>query len=168
MDESTSSDDSIPRGKRIKSALKSSSSDSDEDIEVQRRKRIKSKKLHKQKKLRIEVPAKSFPVEEVVWTPAMYQKWDKMTTSSSSKKRNKDESESSSSKHKKLQRSSSIDLKKSSNYFKQKTPDKSPKFQRSVSSIESKGSSSPLKAKPSSAWPSASALPKIPKLKKID
>jgi len=50
QDDLTSSDDSIPRGKRIKSALKSSSSDSEEDTEVQRRKRIKSKKKHKQKK----------------------------------------------------------------------------------------------------------------------
>jgi len=158
---STSSDDSIPRGKRI-SALKSSESE-DEEMK-KRRKKLKKKK---DKKTRIHTPVKDFPVEEVIWTPSMYQKWDKMSTNTTTTKRKIDSGDSDgskSSKHKiKYQRSSSIDLKKSSSSpQKQKTPVKSPKFQRSVSSYEVGNSKSKI------SLPSASSLPKIPKFKKSD
>merc|ERR1712098_567168 len=84
---STSSDDSIPRGKRI-SALKSS--DSEEEIK-KRKNKLKKKK---DKKTRIQTPVKDFPVEEVIWTPSMYQKWDKMSTTTSSAKRKVDSGDS--------------------------------------------------------------------------
>merc|ERR1712058_140814 len=84
---STSSDDSIPRGKRI-SALKSS--DSEEEIK-KRKKKLKKKK---DKKTRIQTPVNDFPVEEVIWTPSMYQKWDKMSTTTSSAKRKVDSGDS--------------------------------------------------------------------------
>ena len=86
------------------------------------------------------------------------------TTTTKRKIDSGDSDGSKSSKHKiKYQRSSSIDLKKSSSSpQKQKTPEKSPKFQRSVSSYEVGNSKSKI------SLPSASSLPKIPKFKKSD
>jgi len=153
------SDDEIPKGKRF-SPVKVP--DSEEDLRP--RKKLKKHKK-KRKRVRLASPDKSFPVEEVVWTPAMYQKWDKTRH----KKGNVYDSDSDApkSKHKKLKRSLSNEPKQSSSNLKHhKNLTGISKIQRSVSSLESigiphnYGSSSNLGSKP------ASSLPKIPKLKK--
>jgi len=158
--ESDSSDDSIPRGRRIR-GLKSSS-----DSETEARKRKKKKKIKKKLKVSREEKKESFPVpvEEVVWTPDMYRKWDNMST-----KRKSGDSDSSKTKQKQIKRSHSIDLKRSST-LSTKMSDKN-KFNRSISTVESSSSSSqgtPTKQKASLPWPNATTLPKIPKLKKSE
>ena len=157
LESDSSSDDSIPRGRRIR-GLKSSS-----DSETEARKRKKKKKLKKKSKLSREERKESFPVpvEEVVWTPDMYRKWDSMST-----KRKSGESDSYKSKQKQIKRSHSIDLKRSST-MSSKVSDKN-KFNRSVSTLESSSSQgTPTKITSPLPWPNATTLPKIPKLKKI-
>ena len=151
-----SSDDSIPRGRRIRGLQSSSESDSEE------RKR-KKKKLKKKSKISREEREESFPVpvDEVVWTPDMYRKWDSMSV----KKRSGDK-DTNKIKKKKIKRSHSIDLKMSS--LANKSSDKH-KFNRSVSTIEASSSqTTPTKPKSHIPWPNATNLPKIPKLKKSD
>ena len=125
--ESDSSDDSIPRGRRIR-GLKSSS-DSEDEV----RKRKKKKKLKKKLKLSREERKESFPVpvEEVVWTPDMYRKWDSMST-----KRKSADSDTNKLKQKQMKRSHSIDLKRPPTLSNK--VDK--KFNRSISTIESSSS----------------------------
>merc|ERR1711874_961843 len=77
-----------------------------------------------------------FPVEEVVWTPSMYQKWDKGEKIAIKRKASNSDSERKSATNLKLQRSASIDLKKSSELQKYKNQKKQMKIQRSVSTIE--------------------------------
>ena len=156
--ESDSSDDSIPRGRRIR-GLKSSS-DSEDEV----RKRKKKKKLKKKLKLSREERKESFPVpvEEVVWTPDMYRKWDNMST-----KRKSGDSDSYKFKQKQIKRSHSIDLKRSSNMSTKISDEK--KFNRSISTSSSSSHGTPTKIKPSLPWPSnATSLPKIPKIKKSE
>ena len=156
--ESDSSDDSIPRGRRIR-GLKSSS-DSEDEV----RKRKKKKKLKKKLKLSREERKESFPVpvEEVVWTPDMYRKWDNMST-----KRKSGDSDSYKFKQKQIKRSHSIDLKRSSTMSTKISDEK--KFNRSISTSSSSSHGTPTKIKPSLPWPSnATTLPKIPKLKKSE
>ena len=138
----SSSEEGITKRRRIRT-MDSSSSESREDSKAD-----KFKKLKKKKKLRVETPSKeSFPVEDVIWTPSMYQKWDKM-----SGKPPKEKSRI-------YNRSTSVES-KSSKSIKSSTSDK---FKRSISSIDS--SKGKMNMYPSS---SSSSLPKIPKLVKKD
>ena len=150
-----SSDDSIPRGKRI-CALQSS--DDSSGSEERRKKAKKLTKLKEKKRLKLKTPEPEFPVENVIWTPSMYQKWDK-TKGSSKPKKHKDDHSSPRKNPKIYQRSSSAELKKSSDSNKHKA-DKS-KFQRSISTLESSPKYN------FNSLPSGSSLPKIPKLKKL-
>ena len=155
--ESDSSDDSIPRGRRIR-GMKSSS-----DSETEARKRKKKKKFKKKSKLSRDERKESIPVplEEVVWTPDMYRKWDNMST-----KRKSVDPDTNKFKQKQMKRSHSIDLKRPPT-VSNKAADK--KFNRSTSTIESSSSQgTPSKIKSSLPWPNATTLPKIPKLKKSD
>lgn len=132
-----------------------------EESDSEERKR-KKKKLKKKSKISREEREESFPVpvDEVVWTPDMYRKWDSMSV----KKRSGDK-DTSKIKKKKFKRSHSIDLKMSS--LANKSSDKH-KFNRSVSTIEASSSqTTPTMPKSHIPWPNATNLPKIPKLKKI-
>jgi len=160
--DSESSDDSIPRGKRI-NPIKSSSSSTDSEEERKRRKERKKRKKKKYKKKTRE-NSEDFPVEEVVWTPSMYQKWDKGAKIGVKRKASNSDSERKGSTSLKFQRSASIDLKKSSEFQKYKNQKKQMKMQRSVSTIETVGTAF---GKSGISWP-ASSLPKIPKLKKTE
>ena len=151
-----SSDDSIPRGKRI-CALKSS--DDTSDSEDRKKKQKKLTKLKEKKRLKIKTPEPEFPVENVIWTPSMYQKWDKRSSKGSSKLKNHKHDGASPRKNPKIyQRSSSAEIKKSLDSGKHKS-DKS-KFQRSISTLDSSPKYN------FNSLPSGSSLPKIPKLKK--
>jgi len=153
-DEEESSDDSIPRGRRINPLKSSSSSDSEDE-----RKRRVEKKKKKKKRIQRRSPS---PVEEVVWTPSMYQKWDK-NRKLSKRKTSDSDTDRPRPKSLKFQRSASIELKKSTEYMKHKNQKSPIKMQRSVSTIET----SAAFGKPGISWP-ASSLPKIPKLKKSE
>merc|ERR1719427_835432 len=63
------SEDSIPRGKRF-SPIKVPESEE----EVKRTKKKLKKHKKKRKRIRAATPEPTFPVEDVVWTPAMYEK----------------------------------------------------------------------------------------------
>ena len=122
--------------------------DSSSESEVES-KRSKFKKLKKRKEMKDKTPSKaSFPVDEVIWTPSMYQKWDKLS-SKPSKEKSKifNRSTSMESKSPKIAKSSSSD-----------------KFKRSISSIDSSKGKMTMHPAPSSS----STLPKIPKLVKKD
>jgi len=153
------SDDEIPRGKRI-SPVKIPGSEDDS------RKHKKKMKKHKKKRKRIRThsPDPTFPVEEVVWTPAMYKKWDE----TKHKKGGGLDSDSDAPrpKHKKLHRSLSSEPKPSIESFKHHKSSQQPKIQRSMSSLESLGIAHNYG--PSSLTKPATSLPKIPKLKKPD
>lgn len=154
------SDDEIPRGKRI-SPVKMP--ESEEELRRPKKKLKKHKK--KRKRVRKQSPAAAFPVEEVVWTPAMYEKWDK----NRGKKGDKYDSDSDAprSKHKKLNRSLSSEPKPSNDgAHKHHKSSHQPKVQRSMSSLESLGIAHNYG--PSSMTKPATSLPKIPKLKKPD
>ena len=133
----------------------SSSSDSEEERKKRREKKKKKKKKHKKHE-------EDFPVEDVVWTPSMYQKWDNQKKGSKRKASDSDTERPKSSKSLKFQRSASIELKKSTEFLKHKNQKSPMKMQRSVSTIETV---SPAFGKSGISWP-ASSLPKIPKLKK--
>jgi len=152
------SEDSIPRGKRF-SPIKVPESEE----EVKRTKKKLKKHKKKRKRIRAATPEPTFPVEDVVWTPAMYEKWDK--NRKSGKKVSDSDSDAPRSKHKKLHRSLSSEHKSSIESFKHKSS-QLPKVQRSMSSLESLGISHNYG--PSSMTKPASSLPKIPKLKKPD
>ena len=156
LSESEESDDSIPRGRRI-NALKSSSSSDSEEERKKRREKKRKKKKHKK-------DLKDFPVEEVVWTPSMYQKWDQHKGGGKRKLSDSDTErhDRPRSKSLKFQRSQSIELKKSREFIKHKSQKSPMKMQRSISTIETVSTAF---AKPGISWP-ASSLPKIPKLKK--
>merc|ERR1712106_127113 len=62
------SEDSIPRGKRF-SPIKVPESEE----EVKRTKKKLKKHKKKRKRIRAATPEPTFPVEDVVWTPAMYE-----------------------------------------------------------------------------------------------
>eukprot|EP00092_Neocalanus_flemingeri_P001094 GFUD01001165.1.p1 GENE.GFUD01001165.1~~GFUD01001165.1.p1 ORF type:complete len:928 (+),score=299.75 GFUD01001165.1:196-2979(+) len=151
------SEDSIPRGKRF-SPVKLP--ESEEEMKKPKKKIKKHKK--KRKRIRKATPEPSFPVEDVVWTPAMYEKWDK---NRGKKKGSDSDSDAPRSKHKKLHRSMSTEPKPSIDSYKHKSS-QLPKVQRSMSSLESLGISHNYG--PSSMSKPASSLPKIPKLKKPD
>merc|ERR1712106_550509 len=154
------SDDEIPRGKRI-SPVKMP--ESEEELRRPKKKLKKHKK--KRKRVRKQSPAATFPVEEVVWTPAMYEKWDK----NRGKKGDKYDSDSDAprNKHKKLNRSLSSEPKPSNDgAHKHHKSSHQPKVQRSMSSLESLGIAHNYG--PSSMTKPATSLPKIPKLKKPD
>jgi len=155
----TESDDEIPRGKRI-SPVKLPGSEDD------LRKHKKKLKKHKKKRKRVRhSPDPTFPVEEVVWTPAMYKKWDETRQ----KKGGGYDSDSDAPrpKHKKLHRSLSSEPKPSIESFKHHNKSsQQPKIQRSMSSLESLGIAHNYG--PSSLTKPATSLPKIPKLKKPD
>ena len=94
----------------------------------------------------------------------MYQKWDKGEKIAVKRKASNSDSERKGSTSLKLQRSASIELKKSSEFQKYKNQKKQMKMQRSVSTIET---ISAAFGKSGISWP-ASSLPKIPKLKKTE
>jgi len=150
------SDEEIPRGKRI-SPVKLPES------EEERRRPNKKLKKHKKKRKRIRKasPDPSIVVEDVVWTPAMYEKWDK----NRGKKGGGYDSDSDApkSKHKKFHRSLSNEPKGLDSYKHHKSS-QLPKVQRSMSSLESLGIAHNYG--PSSMTKPATSLPKIPKLKK--
>jgi len=152
------SDDEIPRGKRI-SPVKIPSED---DLRKHKKKMKKHKK--KRKRIRKYSPDPTFPVEEVVWTPAMYKKWDE----TKQKKGGGYDSDSDAprSKHKKLHRSLSSEPKPSIESSKHHKSSQQPKIQRSMSTLESLGIAHNYG--PSSLSKPATSLPKIPKLKKPD
>jgi len=154
----SASEDSIPRGKRFSPKKLP---ESEEEVRKPKKKLKKHKK--KKKKIRLATPDPTFPVEEVVWTPAMYEKWDK-----NRKKRKGSDSDSDAprSKHKKFHRSVSSEPKPSIDSYKHKSSSQLPKVQRSMSSLESLGIAHNYG--PSSLTKPASSLPKIPKLKKPD
>lgn len=152
--ESESSDESIPKGRRINPLKSSSSSDSEEE---RKKRREKKKKKKKKKHKRLDPP-----LEDVVWTPSMYQKWDKQKKGGKRKASDSDNERPKSSKSLKFQRSASIELKKSTEFFKHKSQKSPMKMQRSVSTIETVSAAF---GKSGISWP-ASSLPKIPKLKK--
>jgi len=136
---------------------------SSSDSETEARKRKKKKKFKKKSKLSRDERTESIPVplEEVVWTPDMYRKWDNMST-----KRKSVDPDTNKFKQKQMKRSHSIDLKRPPT-VSNKAADK--KFIRSTSTIESTSSQgTPSKIKSSLPWPNATTLPKIPKLKKSD
>merc|ERR1712106_636846 len=163
-DQSSSQKKKIILKKRIIPAEDSSDEDTDEDEDAEdRRKRLDDRK--KRKRVRKQSPAATFPVEEVVWTPAMYEKWDK----NRGKKGDKYDSDSDAprSKHKKLNRSLSSEPKPSNDgAYKHHKSSHQPKVQRSMSSLESLGIAH--NSGPSSMTKPATSLPKIPKLKKPD
>ena len=137
--------------------------ESEEELRRPKKKLKKHKK--KRKRVRKQSPAATFPVEEVVWTPAMYEKWDK----NRGKKGDKYDSDSDAprSKHKKLNRSLSSEPKPSNDgAHKHHKSSHQPKVQRSMSSLESLGIAHNYG--PSSMTKPATSLPKIPKLKKPD
>ena len=113
--ESEDSDDSIPRGRRINPLKSSSSSDSEEERKKRREKKRKKKKHKKE--------PDDFPVEEVVWTPSMYQKWDQHKSGGKRKFSDSDTErhDRPRSKSLKFHRSQSIELKKSREFLKHKS-----------------------------------------------
>ena len=115
------------------------SSSSDSETEDSRRSREKKFKEIRDKRVKDIKESCKIQLEEVIWTPSMYQKWDKFT----SNKSKPSFSRSFSSEDKKHSKNKSVE-----------------KVQRSVSVVESS------KFKTSS--PSKSTLPKIPKLKKAE
>ena len=138
----------------------------DSDEELKRPKKLKKLKKHKKKRKRIRntSPDPSLVVEDVVWTPAMYEKWDK----NRGKKGGGYDSDSDAprSKHKKLHRSMSNEPKPGMDSFKHHKSSQLPKVQRSMSTLETLGISHNYG--PSSLTKPATSLPKIPKLKKPD
>merc|ERR1712034_160346 len=140
-------------------------SDSGSDEEIPRGKRISPVKMpeseEKRKRIRKASPDPSIVVEDVVWTPAMYEKWDK----NRGKKGGGYDSDSDApkSKHKKFHRSLSNEPKGLDSYKHHKSS-QLPKVQRSMSSLESLGIAHNYG--PSSMTKPATSLPKIPKLKK--
>lgn len=152
------SDEEIPRGKRI-SPVKMP--DSEEEMRRPKKKLKKHKK--KRKRIRKASPGPPIEVEDVVWTPAMYEKWDK----NRGKKGGGYDSDSDApkSKHKKFHRSMSNEPKAIDSYKHHKSSQQ-PKMQRSMSSLESLGIAHNYG--PSSMTKPATSLPKIPKLKKPD
>lgn len=153
------STEEIPRGKRI-SPVKVPGSE--EESKKHKKKMKKHKK--KRKRVRTHSPDPTFPVEEVVWTPAMYKKWDETRH----KKGGGHDSDSDAPriKHKKLHRSLSSEPKPSIDSFKHQKSSHQPKIQRSMSTLESLGIAHNYG--PSSMTKPATSLPKIPKLKKPD
>merc|ERR1711936_1487210 len=153
---SESSDDSIPRGKRI-SPLKKVKEDEYRDSNLKRHK--KKKKKHRSRS--VERDNRS-PPRNVVWTPAMYQKWDKDKTRTPKK----NDSDSDYSKNKKIRRSHSNEPKNSPDKkFSKSSSSKSSdmKFGRSISSVDPTHN---LYGPSSSLSKPLSSLPKIPKIKK--
>ena len=148
------SDSSPARGKRISPAKQA--------VEESSRRREK-KKRKKLKKLRIDTAPANFSPEEVeVWTPAMYEKWDRGGRPKTKKRKHKQDSDSDSRQKMKVKpgfnRSLSFDTKK---------PAQGVQLQRSASSVgtlESLGISHNYG--PSAFSRPVSSLPKIPKLKK--
>jgi len=157
--ESESSDDSIPRGRRINPLKSSSSSDSEDG---RKRRVIQKKKKKKIMQRRSPSPLEE-DIEEVVWTPSMYQKWDRHKKLGKRKASDSD-TDRPRPKSLKFQRSASIEQKKSTELLKHKNQKSPLKMQRSVSTIETVSAAF---GKPSISWP-ASSLPKIPKLKKSE
>lgn len=155
------SDSEVPRGGKRVSPIKSLEEERERDRERRQEKR-KKKKL---KKLKIVSPrVTDFPVEEVeVWTPAMYEKWDKCGRPKKRKHRHDSDSDS-------KQKSKKPGFNRSMSFGSNKTSDQQKMLQRSASSmstLESLGISHNFGptlgtslAKP------VSSLPKIPKLKK--
>jgi len=152
------SEDSIPRGKRFSPAKVP---ESDEEIKKPKKKLKKHKK--KRKRVRNATPDPSLPVEDVVWTPAMYEKWDK-NRKKGGKKVSDSDSDAPRSKQKKFHRSLSNEPKPNLESYKHKSS--LSKVQRSMSSLESLGIAHNYG--PSSMSKPATSLPKIPKLKKPD
>lgn len=148
------SDSEVPRGKRV-SPIKSL----EEERERERERRQEKRKKKKLKKLKIVSPrVTDFPVEEVeVWTPAMYEKWDKCGRPKKRKHRHDSDSDS-------KQKSKKPGFNRSMSFGSNKTSDQQKMLQRSASSmstLESLG----ITLGTSIAKP-VSSLPKIPKLKK--
>ena len=158
-DSDSGSDVSIPRGKRF-SPVKASNEDKD---------RERKKKKKKLTKLKMDPPRRDFNIEDVeVWTPAMYQKWDK-SGRPKEKKRKHDSDSDSKSKLKNMKtvgfsRSISFDVNKKTGGGGDKV------LQRSTSSVptlESLGIGHNYGMPGQIGKPSSlSNLPKIPKLKK--
>jgi len=152
------SEDSIPRGKRF-SPVKLP--ESEEEVKKPKKKLKKHKK--KRKRIRSDSPESSLPVEDVVWTPAMYEKWDK-NRKKGGKKMSDSDSDVPRSKLKKFHRSLSNEPKPNIESYKHRSS--LSKVQRSMSSLESMGIAHNYG--PSSMTKPATSLPKIPKLKKPD
>merc|ERR1712226_1804479 len=89
--EDSDSDSEVPRGKRV-SPIKSM----EEERERERERRQEKRKKKKLKKLKIVSPkVTDFEIEEVeVWTPAMYEKWDKSGRPKKRKHRHDSDSDS--------------------------------------------------------------------------
>ena len=162
-DSDSGSDVSIPRGKRF-SPVKASNEDKDGE------RRKKKKKLTK---LKIDPPRKDFNLEEVeVWTPAMYQKWDKSGRPKEKKRKHKHDSDSDSKS--KLKNMKVGGFNRSISFEGNKKTggggDQQKILQRSTSSVptlESLGFGHNYGMPGQIGKPSSlSSLPKIPKLKK--
>ena len=164
-DSDSGSDVSIPRGKRFSPVKASNNEDKDGE-----RKKKKKKKLTK---LKMDPPRKDFEIEDVeVWTPAMYQKWDKSGRPKEKKRKHKHDSDSDSKS--KLKNMKVGGLNRSISFEGNKKTggggDQQKILQRSTSSVptleglgfgHNYGMPGQI-GKPSSL----SSLPKIPKLKK--
>ena len=159
-DSDSGSDVSIPRGKRF-SPVKASNEDKDGE---------RKKKKKKLTKLKMDPPRKDFDIEDVeVWTPAMYQKWDKSGRPKEKKRKHKHDSDSDSKS--KLKNMKTVGFNRSISFDVNKKSVSGEKIlQRSTSSVpslESLGIGHNYGMPGQIGKPSAlSNLPKIPKLKK--
>jgi len=159
-DSDSGSDVSIPRGKRF-SPVKASNEDKDGE---------RKKKKKKLTKLKMDPPRKDFDIEDVeVWTPAMYQKWDKSGRPKEKKRKHKHDSDSDSKS--KLKNMKTVGFNRSISFDVNKKSVSGEKIlQRSTSSVpslESLGIGHNYGMPGQMGKPSAlSNLPKIPKLKK--
>lgn len=174
----TDSDESIPRGKRIKPLKGSSDESSDEEIKkepVPKKKSKKKMKKRKKEKKKLERSRSESPVEEVVevWTPTMYRNWDR--------KGPKKHSDHKAKAKKHFNRSISMEAKNSSQESSLKSGQN--KVHRSFSTMDSAENSS-ARTSPQKSFsamdgyvgvgpvrgfgPPMATLPKIPKLKKSE
>jgi len=180
----TDSDDSIPRGKRIKPLKGSSDESSVEEVKKEPEPKKKSKKKMKKRKKdkkKLERSHSESPAEEVVevWTPSMYRNWDRKGPKKQSS--NSDHKEKA-KKH--FKRSISMETKNSSQGSGFKSGQNQNKVHRSFSTMDSADANSSARVSPQKSFsamdgyvgvgpvrgfgPPMATLPKIPKLKKSE
>ena len=157
-DSDSGSDVSIPRGKRF-SPVKASNEDKDGE---------RKKKKMKLTELKMDPPRRDFDIEDVeVWTPAMYQKWDKSGRPKEKKRKHKHDSDSDS---KSKLKNMKVGFNRSISFEGNKKTGGEKILQRSTSSVptlESLGIAHNYGMPGQIGKPtSLSNLPKIPKLKK--